>query len=183
MTKSLMKLLTPSLLFLGLFVLGGMMFKSMAPTQCGTILPDDSIFVLTGDMRRIPFAMRMLRTYPDADLYIIGVGADASYEMTRRVTVESESQSTYQNARAIHDIVVRAGLDRIVLITTEDHMNRASYLVRSELPNVEVVTCPARLAGMPPARRLERWTIEYVKYIVTMFGIKEGYTHQSQGEK
>ena len=169
-----MKILTPSLLFLAMFVIGGMIFKSMSPTQCGTILPDDSIFVLTGDMRRIPFAMRMLRTYPDADLYIIGAGAEGSYEMTRRVTIESYSKSTYQNARAIRDIATRAGLDRIVLITTEDHMNRAQYLLRDELPNVEIVACPTRLSGMPAPRRLERWTTEYIKYIVTLLGIKEG---------
>jgi hypothetical protein len=37
-----------------------------------------------------------------------------------------------------------------------------------------VVACPVALSEMPPARRLERWMIEYAKYIVTMFGIKEG---------
>jgi hypothetical protein len=29
------------------------------------------------------------------------------------------------------------------------------------------------LAGMPVGKRLERWTTEYIKYIVTMIGIKE----------
>lgn len=168
-----MKFLTPSLLLLSCFVLGGMMFKSMAPTSCATILPDDSIFVLTGDARRIPFAMRMLRKYPDADLYVIGAGAQWGAEMTRRVRVESDSKSTYQNALAIKEIAQRAGLDRLVIITTEDHMNRAKYLVRQEMPYAEIVACPAPLVGMPPAKRLERWTTEYIKYIVTMLGIKE----------
>ncbi len=169
-----MKLLPPSLLFLALFLIGGMIFKSMAPTQCGEILPDDSIFVLTGDMRRIPFAMRMMHAYPDADLYIIGAGAVGTYEMTGRVTIESESKSTYQNARAIRDIVTQRGLDRIVIVTTEDHMNRAQYLVRGELPSTQIVACPTRLSGMPAPRRLERWATEYIKYIVTLIGIKEG---------
>ncbi len=168
-----MKFLTPSLLFLSCFVLGGMMFKSMAPTRCATILPDDSIFVLTGDARRIPFAMRQLRKYPDADLYIIGAGAQGSFEMARRVNIESESKSTYQNALAIKEIAGRAGLDRLVIITTEDHMNRAKYLIKQELPDVEIVACPATLSGMPPAKRLERWTTEYIKYIATMLGFKE----------
>ena len=150
------------------------MFKSMAPTNCATILPDDSIFVLTGDARRIPFAMRQLRQNPYADLYIIGAGGPGDFGASRRVTIESESKSTYQNARAIKDIANRAGLDRLVIVTTEDHMNRALYLIRHELPEVEIVACPARLTGMPAAKRLERWTTEYIKYIVTMFGIKEG---------
>ena len=169
-----MKLLTPSLLVLTCFVVGGMVFKSMAPRKCATILPDDTIFVLTGDMRRIPFAMRQLRKYPDADLYIIGAGAEGSFEMTRRVTIESDSKWTYQNALAIKEIAQRTGLDRVVIITTEDHMNRAKYLIEHELPYSEIVACPVPLTDMPVAKRLERWAIEYIKYIVTLFGIKEG---------
>lgn len=169
-----MKLLTPSFLMLCFFVIGGMMFKSMAPTDCATILPDDNIFVLTGDARRIPFAMRQLRKHPNTDLYIIGAGATGAYGDMRRVTVESDSKSTYQNALAIKDIATKNGIDRIVVVTTEDHMNRAMYLIKQELPGAEIVSCPVRLAGMPPTKRLERWTTEYIKYIVTMMGIKEG---------
>ncbi len=117
--------------------------------------------------------MRQLRKYPDADLYIIGAGAQGSFEMARRVNIESESKSTYQNALAIKEIAGRAGLDRLVIITTEDHMNRAKYLIKQELPDVEIVACPATLSGMPPAKRLERWTTEYIKYIATMLGFKE----------
>ena len=169
-----MKLLTPSLLIITCFIIGGAIFKSVSPRHCATILPDDTIFVLTGDMRRIPFAMRQLRKYPDADLYIIGAGADASFDMSRRVTIESDSKSTYQNALAIKKIAQRTGLDRIVIITTEDHMNRAKYLIERELPYSEIVACPVPLTDMPGTKRLERWTIEYIKYIATLFGIKEG---------
>ncbi len=169
-----MKLLTPSLLIITIFVIGGMVFKSMAPRRCSTILPDDTIFVLTGDMRRIPFAMRQLRKHPGTDLYIIGAGANSSFEMAQRVTIESESKSTYENALAIKDIAQRSGLDRIVIITTEDHMNRAKYLIEHELPYSEIVACPVPLTDMPVTKRLERWAIEYIKYIATLFGIKEG---------
>ncbi|MBD5400874.1 YdcF family protein [bacterium] len=170
----MIRFFTPSFLIVALFVFGGMMFKSMAPRACGTILSDDSIFVLTGDARRIPFAMRKMRENPDVDLYIIGAGGPGSYETTKKVNVESESKSTYQNAMAIRDIANKTGLDRIVVVTTEDHMNRAQYLIAQELPNTEIVACPVPLTDMPATKRLERWTTEYVKYIVTMFGIKEG---------
>ena len=170
-----MKFLTPSFLLLGFFVMGGMVFKSSAPRECGQIMPDDSIFVLTGDVRRIPFAMLTVSQYPDTDVYIIGAGADTSaFVAARPIMVESESKSTYQNAIAIRNIVNKTGLERIVIITTEDHITRAEYLIRQELPITEIVTCPATLYGMPAPRRLERWTTEYIKYIVTMFGIKEG---------
>jgi len=169
----LMKILRPSFLLLACFLLGGMIFKSTAPRECATILPDDSIFVLTGDMRRIPFAMRAWREHPNTDLYIIGAGAPQAIKPAPKITIETDSKSTYQNALAIRDIARARGLGRIVLITTEDHMNRARYLVSRELPNTEIATCPVRLIGMPPAKRLERWTTEYIKYVVTLFGIKE----------
>jgi len=173
--KRIMKFLTPSFAILGLFVIGGMVFKSYAPRSCGEIMPDDSLFVLTGDARRIPFAMRMVRQYPATDVYVIGAGAEtAAADTAHPVLVESESKSTYQNAMAIRKIVEQTGLDRIVIVTTEDHMNRAEYLVRHELPDTEIVTCPAALYGMPATKRLERWTTEYIKYLVTLIGIKEG---------
>lgn len=170
-----MKFFTPSFLLVAFFVMGGIMFKSMAPRGCATILPDDTVFVLTGDARRIPYALRQTKNLPYTDMHIIGAGAEEITEIRGRAHIESDSKSTYQNAIAIRDISRRAGLDRIVIVTTEDHMNRAQYLIRNELPDVEIAVCAAPLTGMPAAKRLERWTTEYVKYIVTtIFGIKEG---------
>lgn len=169
-----MKLLQPSFLLLGLFVLGGIIFKLTSPNDCDFILNNDSIFVLTGDFRRVPFALTQIEKYPDADLYIIGAGLDASYGVTERAIIESESKSTYQNALAIKNIVEKSGLDRIVLITTEDHIQRATFLVKSELPETQIVSCPVALREMRATRRLERWLVEYAKFLVTLVGIKEG---------
>lgn len=169
-----MKFLNPSFLLVGLFVLGGIVFKLSSPNHCADILQNDSIFVLTGDARRIPFAIKQMKKYPYTDLYIIGAGANTTNLDTDRTTIEAFSKSTYQNAQAIKRIVQKAGLDRIVVVTTEDHIHRAQYLIQSELPDTKIVMCPATLSEMRATRRLERWTIEYVKYIVTMFGIKEG---------
>ncbi|MDR2413250.1 MAG: YdcF family protein [Rickettsiales bacterium] len=167
-----MKILTPSLLIFVLFALGGAVFKSTAPIKCATILPGDRIFVLTGDARRIPFARRKLRQNPQTSLYIIGAGGSRENE-SDRIIVESDSKTTYQNAMAIKRIADQLGLNRIVLITTIDHINRAKYLVRKELPDIEIASCPAPLNGMSVHKRLERWTIEYIKYIGTLIGIKE----------
>lgn len=168
-----MKLFHPSFLVIVAFVIGGIAFKITTPNDCNFILPNDSIFVLTGDFRRIPFAMKQIDKYPDADLYIIGVAPDSAYKNTDRATIESDSKSTYQNAVAIRKISQKSGLDRIVVITTEDHIRRAKYLIQHELPKATIVSCPVALSEMPPARRLERWFIEYVKYLATMIGIKE----------
>ncbi len=155
------------------FVIGGIAFKSMTPVGCAEFMPNDSVFVLTGDARRIPFAMEQLHKHPDINLYIIGTGATISNDIARHATIESQSKSTYQNALAIRNIAHRNNLDRLVIITTEDHMNRAHYLIRHEIPNVNIALCSVRLTNMPATKRLERWTVEYIKYIVTMIGIKE----------
>ncbi|MBN1325344.1 MAG: YdcF family protein [Alphaproteobacteria bacterium] len=167
-----MKFFNPSLLVLSFFVLGGAIFKSTTPTRCSTILSYDSIFVLTGDSRRIPFAVRQLRKHPSVNMYIIGAGT-SGINMPTKVIVESNSKSTYQNAMVIKRIADQQGLDRIVLITTVDHFNRARYLIKNELPNIEIAPCPVPLTGMPVSKRLERWSTEYIKYIGTLIGIKD----------
>lgn len=167
-----MKFLTPSLAILGCVIIGGIWFKATTPSNCAAIRGDDTMFVLTGDVRRIPFALRLIQSHPNAYLYIIGAGVPNIVE-TPRVVVESTSKSTYQNAVAIREIAMRKNLQRVVIITTEDHMNRAMYLVRGEMPGIEIVACTVPLHGLPAPRRLERWATEYIKYVVTQFGIKE----------
>ncbi len=154
------------------FVFGGIMFKSMTPPRCENLLQNDTIFVLTGDIRRIPYATKKLETLQYGHLYIIGAGATHIPNIAH-VKVESLSKSTHQNALAIKRIVTKEHLNRIVVVTTEDHMNRSLYLLRHEMPDTDIIACPASLTGMPSTTRLKRWTVEYLKYIVTLFGIKE----------
>ncbi|MCQ2574945.1 MAG: YdcF family protein [Alphaproteobacteria bacterium] len=167
-----MKCVPISLVFIFCFVLGGAIFKFVTPPKCDHLHQDDPIFVLTGDVRRIPYALKKLDDLQYGQLYVIGAGAENVISLPH-VKVESESKSTYQNALAIKHIVNSYDLNRIVVVTTEEHMNRALYLIRSELPNTDIIACPTSLIGMPAPERVKRWAIEYIKYIVTMFGIKE----------
>lgn len=170
-----MKILTPSLIIFSLFVIGGLIFKISAPIKCGDFMDEDTVFVLTGDARRIPFAIQKIHEIPNANLYIIGAGARGYIpETSASIKIESDSKSTYQNALAIKKIVNEQQLKRIVVVTTAEHINRAEYLIRHEIPDVSVIACPVGLNGMPVTKRVERWTTEYIKYIVTMLGIKEG---------
>ena len=168
----MMKYIPLSLVFLCCFVLGGLMFKSVTPPRCDALKSNDNIFVLTGDSRRIPYALKKLETLKYGKLYIIGAGAD-NITKKRHVKVESLSKSTYQNAVAIKNIVQKRKLKRLVVVTTEDHMNRSLYLLRDELPETDIIPCPASLSGMSVPARVKRWAIEYLKYIVTLFGVKE----------
>ena len=167
-----MKYIPVSLILIFCFIFGGIMFKSMTPPRCGNLLQDDNLFVLTGDVRRIPYAVKKLDTLKYGQLYIIGAGATQIPDITH-VQIESLSKSTYQNALAIKKIVNDKKFDRIVVVTTEDHMNRALYLLRHEMPDTDIIACPASLTGMPTPVRLKRWAVEYLKYIVTLCGIKE----------
>ena len=172
-----MKLLTPSLLIILLFVLGGVWFKATAPVRCPTPATDAKIFVLTGDARRIPFAAKFLNGYPDRHLFIVGVGTHnfssmISDDLRRQITIESESKTTLENAIAIRNIALARNLRHIVLVTTADHMNRSNLLIRRQLPYVKIIACPVPLHGMPATQRLERWTWEYIKYLGTLIGIE-----------
>ncbi len=168
----MIKYIPISLLFICCFIFGGIMFKSMTPPRCESLLQNDTIFVLTGDERRIPYALKKLENLQYGKLYIIGAGA-ANLTNLVHVNVETQSKSTYQNSLAIKKIVNSENLNRIVIITTEDHMNRSLYLLRNELPETDIVPCPASLTGMPTPMRTKRWALEYIKYMVTLFGIKE----------
>ena len=168
-----MKYIPISLVLIFCFVFGGIMFKSMTPPRCESLQQNDNLFVLTGDARRIPYAVKKLDSLQYGNLYVIGAGATNIPDHIH-INVESASKSTYQNTLAIKKIVQEKNLNRIVVVTTEDHMNRALYLLRNTLPDTDIVACPASLTGMPTPIRVKRWTIEYIKYIVTLFGIKEG---------
>ena len=167
-----MKYIPFSLILIFCFIFGGIMFKSMTPPRCANLLQDDNLFVLTGDVRRIPYATKKLQTLKYGHLYIIGAGATQIPDI-EHVQIESSSKSTYQNALAIKKIVSENNMERIVVVTTEDHMNRALYLLRQEMPETDIISCPASLTGMPTPIRLKRWAVEYLKYIVTLCGIKE----------
>ena len=169
----MIKYIPVSLVLIFCFVFGGIMFKSMTPLKCQTLQQDDNIFVLTGDARRIPYALKKLDSLRYGNLYIIGAGALTAIPNHTHVNIEATSKSTYQNALAIKKIVNDNNLNRIVIVTTEDHMNRALYLLRETLPDTNIIACPASLTGMPTPARVKRWTIEYIKYIVTLLGIKE----------
>jgi len=165
-------LLSPYLLPLTLFAGGFLWFWTASTPACPTLATDAKIFVLTGDARRIPFALDKLSEHPGRQLYIIGVGGptlDVRYQ--HKTEIENESRSTYENAVAIRHIVRRDNLRSIVIITTEDHMNRSLFFIRGQLPQTELIPCPVPLSNMVASRQLERWIEEYIKFIGALVGL------------
>ena len=156
-----------------LFASGFVAFKIAEPT-CKPIGDAAHIFVLTGDARRIPFALEMLDGYPWRRLYIIGAGTPSlDVGFGRQIEIESESATTYENALAVRQIVEKRRLNSIVVVTTADHITRATYLIKNQLPDIVINACPVPLTDMEPSRQLERWIQEYVKFIGTLLGIQQ----------
>ena len=105
-----MKYIPVSLVLIFCFVFGGIMFKSMTPLRCQSLQQNDSIFVLTGDARRIPYALKKLDSLQYGNLYVIGAGAVTVIPDHSHINVESASKSTYQNTLAIKKIVTENAL-------------------------------------------------------------------------
>ena len=161
--------------FLPLVILvGGFVFFKMATPDCELISDDATIFVLTGDSRRIPFALQKLEGFPKRELYVIGAGTPfLESPFKNQIHVENSSKTTYENAIAIKHIARQKLLRKITLITTADHINRAKFLIKKEMPYIEITSCPVPLSKMPASKRLQRWVEEYIKFIGTVIGITE----------
>lgn len=173
-----MKILTPSLLLLLVVAGGAVAFKSATPNSCARVREDDTLFALTGDIRRIPYAMKLLEHHPNRKLQIVGVGgheyaALIPSEFKNRISIEVDSKSTFENSLAVKKIAKEKNLKRIVVVTTEDHMNRSLLLIKRQLTKAMIIPCPVRLQKMPPTERLARWGLEYIKYIATIFGFEK----------
>jgi uncharacterized SAM-binding protein YcdF (DUF218 family) len=166
-------LFNPYILAAAIFVGGGVAFKLATPV-CGEIPDNAAMFVLTGDARRIPFAVKKLENYPKRRLYIIGAGTPAlDTAFAGQIEIENKSKSTFENAVAIRHIVHKNFMTSITVITTEDHVNRAAFLIKRQIPYAKINACPVTLNGMPATKRLERWAAEYVKFIGTLFGLQQ----------
>ncbi|MDR2269178.1 MAG: YdcF family protein [Rickettsiales bacterium] len=160
-------LLLPAMIFSGGFVA----FKLATP-KCDPIPNNAHMFVLTGDARRIPFALEQLENHPKRRLYIIGAGTPAlDTKFAQRIEIENQSKTTSENAVAIRHIVLAKMLSEIVVITTMDHINRSLFLIKKKMPHVKINACGVPLTKMPATKRLERWLEEYVKFIGTIIGI------------
>lgn len=165
-------LFSPLLLPVVVFIGGFAAFKLATP-RCGPIPDDAHIFVLTGDARRIPFALEKLEGHPDRRLYVIGAGTPAlDTKFTSQIEIENQSKSTAENAVAIKHIALRKILTNIVVITTDDHINRSIFLIKKQIPYIAINACGVPLTKMPAAKRLDRWISEYIKFIGTIIGIE-----------
>lgn len=127
---------------------------ALLPTD---VSPNEAIVVLTGAGKRIPKALELLRTRRSPLLIISGAGkgttltdlvnqqGDAAlriHEVWGKILVESRSSSTIENAQETAEIVKKRGISRLILVTSEFHMPRASEIFHRIMPWETIIEYP-----------------------------------------
>lgn len=117
----------------------------------------EAIVVLTGDRRRIPKALELLRSRGSPLLLISGTGKGISltelvnqqgdsavkiHEHWEKIVLEDKSTSTIQNARNSSKVLHEKGVKRIILVTSEYHMNRSLMIFKKAVPDAEIFAYP-----------------------------------------
>jgi len=128
-------------------LLGVEQLASVAP-------PREAIVVLTGDNRRIPKALELLRKRNSQVLIISGTAkgitltelvnrqGDASthiHEVWNKIVLDAESTSTLQNAENSGELLRERQLRHVVVVTSDYHMDRALAVFVRALPGFDIV--------------------------------------------
>lgn len=155
-------------------------------------LPREVIVVLTGDRRRIPKALELLRLRPTPVLVISGAGTlslkevvnqqgDSAvniHEIWKKIRLESISSSTIENAQETGKILRPLAPKQVVLVTSEYHMVRALEIFKKVLPEYEYYDYPvhsdvSHLLNFQFSTRslngLWYLSVEYIKYLLYSF--------------
>jgi len=110
--------------------------------------PKEAIVALTGDHSRIPGAIDLLRNRQSAVLIISGAGKQTSlrdlinvqsdamsiHEIWEKIIVESQSTSTWENAKNTKALLEGRPWNAILLVTSDYHLPRAMHIFNRELP-------------------------------------------------
>jgi uncharacterized SAM-binding protein YcdF (DUF218 family) len=113
----------------------------------------DAIVVLAGGKGRVEEGVRLFRAHRAEFLFFVGVdpsvirsdlyrprSGDPSAE---NVFLEKYSRNTLENSIFGRDMIVRSGINSVILITSRYHLKRASILFRNSLPkNIIIIPYP-----------------------------------------
>ncbi|MBI5874238.1 MAG: YdcF family protein [Deltaproteobacteria bacterium] len=103
----------------------------------------DAIVVLAGGRGRVDSGLELFEKKKGDYLIIVGADKGATLESIffkktvrldkRKIILEKESASTYENAQETKKIIESMNIKSIILLTSFYHMKRASYLFSHEL--------------------------------------------------
>ena len=87
------------------------------------------------------------------------------------IRVETQSRTTFENARNTRDLLAGSGIRRVLLVTSALHMPRAMVLFRQQ--GIEAVAAPADFNSLMPSRGVLDWLPSAEALLLTTMAVKE----------
>ena len=143
----------------------------------------DGIAVLTGGKGRINLGLELFNKNKNLRLIISGVDKKVSdksiipndLKNKSSITIDKESESTYQNAKIINKWTSKYKLQNVTIITSYYHMPRSMMLMQSLTPTINFYAYPVekKISNKISFRENILYyfflTEEYIKYLVSHF--------------
>ena len=141
----------------------------------------DGIAVLTGGKGRINLGLELFNKNKNLKLIISGVDKKVSeasiipnsFKNKYSITIDKESESTYQNAKIINKWTSKYKLQNVTIITSYYHMPRSMMLIQLLTPNINFYAYPVekKISNKSSLRENSLYyfflTEEYIKYLVS----------------
>lgn len=158
-----------------LWALGFLGFAVFLPLPAGELITD-AIVVPTGGQGRIDRGLELLRKEQAAQMLVTGVDMDvkprefaAEYNVSRQlmdccITLGFAAVDTRGNATETAQWIEQREVKSLRLVTTDWHMRRAAFELKSEIPG-DVLVLKDAVRSRPTLRTL---FLEYNKLIASM---------------
>ncbi len=140
------------------------------------IEPADAIVVLGGESQGRPVeGARLYKQGFAPRVFVVGTGDNERNRLAlvrdgvpeNRITCETASESTLENAMFVRPLLEKAGVHRAILVTSSYHTRRALAVFQQRVPSIHFGMVPSRIGwwDTPKGRRQENaWAvIEFIK--------------------
>ena len=173
-----------SLLIILFLIFGFVIFlKKIKHNQVNFNNQTDGIAVLTGGKGRINLGLKLFKESTNLKLIISGVDkkvADRSIipddvKNKFNITIDKDSESTYENAQIINKWTSKYKLQNITIITSYYHMPRSMMLMQSLIPTKNFYAYPVekKISNRTSVKENIYYYFflmeEYIKYLVSHF--------------
>jgi uncharacterized SAM-binding protein YcdF (DUF218 family) len=171
-----------SALFVLILIYGFMIFlKKIQYNQVNFNYQTDGIAVLTGGKGRVDLGLELFNKNINLRLIISGVDKKVSAKSIIpndlknkfKITIDKDSESTYQNAKIINKWATKYKLQNISIITSYYHMPRSLLLMQSMAPSINFYAYPVekKISNNNPVKENIFYYFflmeEYIKYLVS----------------
>ena len=141
----------------------------------------DGIAVLTGGKGRISLGLSLYQKNRNLQLIISGVDKKVSYKSIIpdslnnevNITIDKDSESTFQNAKVINSWIVKNKLKNVTVITSYYHMPRSMLLMQALNPVIKFYAYPVKKNYSKKTSFKENILYylflieEYIKYLIS----------------